>query len=236
MEEQEEILDLILGRKEEKDGKRKSTLQIALSVARYLSSYLPGQVYNTSGFIGGRVEWDNGSPDSQSRPTFEESDLFAALLLYLVSLEQVGELFIKDTPKKDNNGIVKTLRDYTSLSNDEIQAIKGLRNALGHNFGLVAEADNRSRNEFGAKDYKYTLVYNSDKNDIVIELPKEDFGNKGRPIDWSDKSEETYTKIYPINLINLIEKEIIEKIQSDSDIKLTKNIEEIKSRFTIITE
>lgn len=189
-----------------------------------------------SSFLGDRTKGNNGANDIQFRPTTDEADLCAALLLYLVSLEQIGEMFIIDTPGKDNNGIVKTIRNYTSLSDDKIQAIKGLRNALGHNFGLVAEADNRSRNEFGAKDYKYTLVYNSDKNDIVIELPKEDFGNKGKTINWSDKTEETYTIIYPINLINLIEQEIIEKIQSDNSIKFAKDIEEIKSRFTIITE
>ena len=232
MEEQEEIMNLILGRK----GKRESTLQMALRVARFLCCYKKGQLYTMHSFLADRNIGNNGAYDIQFRPTADEADLCAALLLYLVSLEQIGEMFIIDTPGKDNNGIVKTLRNYTSFNNDERQAIKGLRNALGHNFGLVAEADNRSRNEFGAKDYKYTLVYNSDKNDIVIELPKEDFGNKGKPVDWGDKSEETYTKIYPINLINLIEKEIIEKIQSVSDIKFAKNLEEIKSRFTIITE
>ena len=232
MEEQEEIMNLILGRK----GKRESTLKMALSVARFLCCYKKGQLYTMHSFLADRTKGNNGAYDIQFRPTTDEADLCAALLLYLVSLEQIGEMFIIDTPGKDNNGIVKTLRKYTSLSDDKKQAIKGLRNALGHNFGLVAEADKWSRNEFGAKDYKYNLVYNSDKNDTVIELPKEDFGNKGKPIDWGDKSEETYTKIYPINLINLIEKEIIEKIQSDNNIKFAKDIEEIKSRFTIIAD
>lgn len=231
MEEKEEILNLILDRK----GKRESTLQMALSVARFLCCYQKGQLYTMHSFLADRTKGNNGAHDIQFRPTTDEADLCAALLLYLVSLEQIGELLIIDTPGKDNNGIVKTLRNYTSLSNDKIQAIKGLRNALGHNFGLVAEADNRSKNDFGAKDYKYTLTYNSDKNNSIIELPKEDFGNKEKTIDWGDKTEDTYT-IYPINLINLIEQEIIEKIQSDNNIKFAKDIEEIKSRFTIIAD
>ena len=116
MEEQEEILDLILGRKEEKDGKRKSTLQMALSVARYLCCYKTGQNYTWTSFQGDRYEGDDPH-NPVWRPTSVESDAFVALLIYLICLEQLGNLFT-DIPKKgkksnsDNHGIKRIIKKY----------------------------------------------------------------------------------------------------------------------------
>lgn len=221
MEEQEEILDLILGRKEEKDGKRKSTLQMALSVARYLCCYKTGQKYTWTSFQGDRYEGDDPH-NPVWRPTSVESDAFVALLIYLICLEQLGNLFT-DIPKKgmksnsDNHGIKRIIKKYSEIKDDvKIESIIGLRNSLAHSFGLSGCTQGTS--------FKYKLAFNDIDKEIFI-LEK----------DSSDKSEDTSININFINLINEIEN-IIDKIQKDSTIELVKGIGETKTRYTIITD
>ena len=219
MEEKEEILNLILGRKEEKDGKRKSTLQMALSVARYLCCYKTGQKYTWVSFQGDRNEGDDPH-NPVWRPTSVESDAFVALLLYLICLEQLGNVFT-DIPKKDkksnsdNHGIYRILKKYSEIKDDDkIESLIGLRNSLAHSFGLSGCNQSIS--------FIYELAFNDIDKEIFI-LGK----------DSSDKSEDTSIIINFINLINEIEN-IIDKIQKDSTIELVKGIEETKTRYTII--
>lgn len=237
MEEKDSLINLILG-KEECLG-RKSTLQMALSVARHLYRYYFNPSHAASIYLSGSREGSEGTHDILFGPTTDEAELFAALLLYLVSLEQIGYMFVEDCTDKDNNGITKALRKYSLLKNkdEEIQAIKNLRNALGHDFGLAALSGKRAKIDYNAKDYKFILEYNSDKKGIIVELPNKDWGDKKHDKNWNDRNEETSTIIYPINLINMIEKDIIEKIQSADTISFREglSIEEVKTRFTILS-
>ena len=225
MEEREEIMNLILGRKEEKEGNRMSTLQMALSVARYLACYKLGQAYT---WIGFKFDRNMGKNEYETlwRPTNPKSDILAALYLYLNALEQIGVMFFQDERNKKLNGIKLVMQKYSSMKNDKgmkkkITAIKCLRHSLAHNFGLVSS---------GKEKYKYILLFDDDERNSIVELPDDSW--KGT---WTDKNDNTSTKIYVINLIKEIES-IIEKVQSDSEITFAKDIEEIKSRFTIITE
>ncbi len=233
MEEQEEILNLILGRKEEKDGKRKSTLQMALSVARYLCCYNKGEDYSYSSFSKNRyIITEPTSEGVVSRPTYEEADVLVATLLYLIALEQIGELFVDHQSGSgyDPNGIAKALYKYSVLKDDQngskadkIDAIKHLRHSLAHNFGLASDKQ--------SKKYKYILTFNNE-NKYIIKLPNNNWNG-----DYSDISDETSTKIHQINLIKEIER-IISAIQSDKEVEFLKNkdLDEVKTKYTIILE
>ena len=233
MEEQEEMLNLILGRKEEKYGKRKSTLQMALSVARYLCCYNKGEDYSYSSFSKNRyIITEPTSEGVVSRPTYEEADVLVAILLYLIALEQIGELFIEPQSGNGNdpNGIAEALYKYSVLKDDEngskadkIDAIKHLRHSLAHNFGLASDKQSQK--------YKYKLTFDNE-NKYIIKLSDKKWNG-----DCTVKSDETSTKIHPINLIKEIER-IISAIQSDKEVEFLKNkdLDEVKTKYTIILE
>lgn len=67
----------------------------------------------------------------------ERVDDKLSLLLYLICLEQFGNLFC--VKKSDSNGIIKVLQQYSTqkLNDRQLAAIKNLRNSLCHHFGLV---------------------------------------------------------------------------------------------------
>ena len=231
MEEKKQLVDLILGRNECEN--RKSTLQMALEVARYLCGYKVDDYYSIASFNWGR----NTSDDVYNpvvRPTSKQSDIFASLLLYLIALEQIGNMFIEPISANDTNGIAGSFYKYSVLKDDEngsktdkIDAIKHLRHSLAHNLGL-AIIDKSKKPE---KCYKYTLELYSDDT-YIIKLPEIKWDG-----DWSEKSEKTSTKIHPFNLIKEIER-IISAIQSDRNIVFVKDkdSEEIRTKYTIITE
>lgn len=66
---------------------------------------------------------------------------FTGLINYLILLEQFGSIFIpKNQVKiKEKNGIFCSLKYYSKLSDEQINAIKSLRNSLTHKFGLATE-------------------------------------------------------------------------------------------------
>ena len=86
---------------------------------------------------------------------------FVSLLLYLISFEQIGDLFIEDSEDKDadNNGIIKVFRYFRpELTPEQLQGIKHLRHSLAHNYGLELR-----------NNYKYTInIVETNSNIITI--------------------------------------------------------------------
>lgn len=109
-----------------------------------------------------------------------------SLILHLIALEQIGNLFCKQQPNMDDNGIVKALAEFEpNLFNPrERQGIKHLRHALAHNFGLACndkdqktfyQRENKHRNKRGEStmldenetNYKYILHFNKENHPII---------------------------------------------------------------------
>lgn len=231
-DEEKEILSLILGKNYEN---RKSTLQMALSVARLLCCYKSGKTYSYASFLGDRNTVNDNPYDIAWRSSSPEADIFTAMLLYLIGLEQLGTLLTKNDKKESpcnrKGGIYRILEEYylsecpeedNEKRKNEIKAIVALRNALAHSFGLFGCSE--------GENHKFTLKLRSDNSSVsIIELPKKKWTG-----DFNDKNEETSTIIYPINLIKLIE-EIISKIQL-KDSRIILDIEETKTRYSIISD
>lgn len=139
----------------------------------------------------------------------ETSKPVISLLLYLIGMEQLGELFCEDKKKEknivyDNNGIVKVFRKYCPrFSSRQLQGIKHLRHSLAHNYGLVCideeenkrcEKENQKLLENGLQPLKPTGYYNfildfENLSDDIIDITE----TKDKFIDY---------KVYVRSLIN----------------------------------
>ena len=121
--------------------------------------------------------WQTASENVRYRP-------FVSLLLYLIGLEQIGDLFFDDIAKKDNNGIIKVFRKfYSNLEPRQLQGIKHLRHSLAHDYGLMCvdteenkrcEKENKKREKQGlllqplTGFYHYTLDFTTENNPFII--------------------------------------------------------------------
>jgi len=217
---EEDIIQLILGLKGFEQ--RKSTLQLALATARFCCNY------DKEGDLPARFAFRQNTIDSikNGEPCIrntDEGDIFISLMLYLNCLEQIGDLFCPKDNNADNNGIMKAIRTFSkdNLSEKEIEAIKCLRHALSHNFGLV-----RSK---CSPFHKFSIAYqNSDSH--IIQLPQIPW-NK----DYSDKSERSNTKISAFGVIIMAEQIIDNVIKEYKQGKLMLSLprERVLSEFTI---
>lgn len=159
-----------------------------------------------------------------------EPQKFNGLINYLIFLEQLGHIFIHDKTGKLNK-IDILLKQYAkNLNSDERNAIRALRNALAHQFGLAIVSLNTKTKKINPKfTHKFTLSIASGSS--IIKLGKSPW--KG---DFKDKSDETSTTVYIYKLHELAEL-ILSKIQNDisnNSISIRLPLEEIKTRFTII--
>lgn len=220
-DERKKLLELILGLR--KDKNRKSTLQLALEKARHSCGIEEGVIANEDSF-GWRQNMIELAQCLAERGIeklpicTEETDLFTALFLYLNILEQLGVLFCG---KKC--GIADSVKRFSN--NNDGDALRNLRNSLAHSFGLVNinPKDNKPKTKF---------ILSFRGNDMVVSAPEQNLSGN-----YSDKSDNKSTTIYVYPFINLAE-EIIAKAKKEAedgilDFKL-KDIEEIKSRFTIL--
>lgn len=239
--EKKQIAELILGIKN--DPKRKSTLQLALEIARFhlgmdVSDKVPnnedrnnntfpnyGDFITRHHFVE-RIK-ENASIDRCS----DEAELFTALFLYLNVLEQIGTLFCKD----EKNGIEKAIETFSSqeLPAQDIKEIKNLRNSLAHNFGLINLKNQSPTIKYTISiDYHETNSSNNAVSNCIIQLPKNEWSK-----DWSDKSDETSCTIYAFPLMRLCEdiiKEVVERCKEDKLTFAIEELEEIKARYTIL--
>jgi hypothetical protein len=156
-----------------------------------------------------------------------QSFQFTGLINYLILLEQLGSIFKpKDQIKLiQTNGIFCSLKYYSNLSDDKIQAIKSLRNSLTHKFGLATE----KKPNIG-KPRKF--IISIENNPEIINLPKDNWDGN-----FNDKSDNTSTIIYAIELVKIIEsiyQKIIEDNNSENlELVLEDGIPELNSRYTI---
>lgn len=150
----------------------------------------------------------------------EASKPIISLLLYLIGMEQLGELFCEDKKKEndiiyDNNGIVKIFRKFCpKLSSRQLQGIKHLRHSLAHNYGLVCidedenkrcAKENQKRLDKGLHPLKLTGYYNyilnfENMSDDIIDI----IDTKDKFIDY---------KVYVRSLIKKV-KEIVKSLRN----------------------
>ena len=133
--EKEDLIKLILGIT--KKSERFSTLQLALERARYFCGNEGGsEKYSEAKFAFRQNNLDKLLEGDFPKRNEEIGDIFVSILLYLNSLEQLGNLFYSRENTK--NGITDTLNHASRIgivdfSDGEMpNAIKRLRHALAH--------------------------------------------------------------------------------------------------------
>lgn len=150
---------------------------------------------------------------------------FSGLACYLIFLEMVGTIF---KPKENKNAIHKALTNFGGdISEEEISAIRALRNSLAHNFGLAIKSNTKNED----LTHKFELHFDT-QSDEIITLPKEKWNGC-----FSDKQEETSTIVNEKNLIQLIEN-IYQKLldmNEKGELELAISEEELNTRFSIIS-
>jgi len=151
---------------------------------------------------------------------------FIGIINYLLILDMIGEIF---TTRNKINKIYKALKEFSSLTDRDIDTVVSLRNSLAHNYGLINIPDNQNKNS--TQRHKFII---STSLSILIEYPLSTNKWNG---DYADKSESSSTKIGYIELCNLVEAvyaDLISKLENNLIvISLNGGIEELKSRFTI---
>lgn len=223
--EKDDIIRLILGLSNHDD--RISTLQLALSQARRCIGYDSKKECNMVNFTFRNTQIDNEDGQltvnciDDNRKNADECDCFNALTLYLIALDQLGHIF---APRQKSVKVGEILKKsgVEEFRDDKVQtAIENLRNSLCHSFGL---ANNRSPYN------KFTLSYNNEN--AIVTLPHKEWDGI-----WSDKSKETQTIVNVFPLCNAIEKvikSIVEKYENGELSCVIDDVEELKTRFTLI--
>lgn len=131
------------------------------------------------------------------------SNPFLSLLLYLISMEQFGELFcIKRENSSDSNKIVLVLQEYSPIEFNERQlyAIKNLRNSLCHRLGLVC---NNMHEKKETRNYKFIL--SPLKNDEIVICPDPEWSGDYDNIDCTERSKFDLQTSFQISIPSLIE-------------------------------
>lgn len=208
---------------------RESTLQMALDVARFLYAFTnvgEKAAISKDYYLGLR------KINSVRHPS-EPSLLLVTVLLYLNSLEQIGNIFSKNNEYgiryaiklfADKNASIKQVfgQDFDT----ECTMIQHLRHALAHNFGLVnIDPASKSPKE------KFTLSYINDKSAKVVTLSKIKWNG-----DYADKSDETSVEINVPTLVKMTESIFAEaqnQFESIFESMTDAWFSEIQTRFTI---
>lgn len=168
----------------------------------------------------------------QNRQSFLNPYSFIGIINYLLFLEMIGEIFkLKSFQTKKTNNIYKSLKQFdNSITERDIYTIIALRNSIAHNYALVNIPRNQKENSL--KRHKFTID-NSDSCTSIIQYPKSNWNG-----DFCDKSVDSSTIVSSIQLINHIElvyQNLVRGINDDSiELSLSKGVEELKARFTII--
>ena len=150
---------------------RKSTLQLALNQARKLGGAIQGEHVSRTQFLLRKV--NEGHDAEEIADTLlgsyhdEEMDVLTSLSLYLIILDQLGHIFGK---RSDDSNRVKdaiNAANVTSKMNEEeLNAIRNLRNSINHNFGLANYNPSK-----GIGLFKYILCFEDDGNQKPVVEP-----------------------------------------------------------------
>lgn len=212
--EKKQLISLILG--EETIPDRKSTLQLALSAARShlgLNGETPSRGTLTD-LQYQRYETSLGTNVS------EEADLFSGLLIYLICLEQIGVIFCEGKDKIDA-AINTFYGDAINLDKKQVEAIRNLRNALAHSFGLINICQNLPRNKF--------LISFDENPKKMVELPQSTYSR------FDDKEDKSETVIYAFSVISMVEQimsELVKRFRAGV-LEMKADFEMVLARYTI---
>lgn len=214
--ESKEIIEIILGRNIGKN--RKSCLKLVLDGARYNT----GRNMETGEANNSQMRCNIFMRDIDSSQ-FEDSIMLSGLIDYLILLDLIGSIFkVKNKIDEQKTEIGRALESFSSADPGTIDAIHELRNTLAHRFALATEGKPKGR--------KFTVYYKDNEFPIVNE--KKWQGN------YSDKSEDTSTKVYLPSLCDMIE-EVVVRLNSKSDnneleLRMTDH-DKILSMFTVLS-
>jgi len=149
---------------------------------------------------------------------------FTGIMSYLIFLEIMGDIAMRKGHKsRFSNGIHIALECYSSFNENQIKAIRALRNSLVHKFGLATKST-------AQKGMIHKFAISRDRNISAVQLPDKPWDGK-----YSEKGDDTNTTIYVFDLIDTIE-EVYSRMKKDIiddnvDIKV-EGIHEIKARLT----
>lgn len=218
------LMRIILGLEKE-DGRRSNYL-IALESARRLTGRNPLDriAKCTNDMILSLSNTNNKFNTLNDQSAYEK--MMIGITMYLILLDLIGCLFERSGKSVScKNGIKKALALFSDFENNEISAIVDLRNSLAHNFGLAPDKRNDK------KKNKFTLSFSD--GDKAITLPTKSWNGN-----YSDKKDDSSTKIGVYNFCNEIEHVVTELTEVYNTGKLEFNKEmsedEIKARFTIL--
>ena len=228
-EEKDRVLRQILGM--EPEIGRKSTLQLALNQARKLGGVIQGELVSRTQFLLRKVNEEHDAKEIAntllSSYHDEEMDVLTSLSLYLIVLDQLGHIFGKRS--NDSNRVkdaIDAANVTSKMNEEELNAIRNLRNSINHNFGLANYNPSK-----GIGLFKYTLCFEDDGNQKPVVEPIKKWDGA-----WSDKEEDTSVHVYPFSLINYIEDIVLSFINQYTKgiIQSPLSADELKTRFTIL--
>ena len=129
-----------------------------------------------------------------------------ALLLYLICLEQFGNILCKND--SDTNGIVKVLKEYfpKKFDDEQLKAIKNLRNSLCHQFGLAGNYKKKNKTHY------YKFILSPTENQEAVICPKEEWNgscdNLSSPVSMNKYDVQTSYQISIPSLIKIFDETI----------------------------
>lgn len=180
-----------------------------------------------------------------------DSNPFLSLLLYLISMEQLGDLFCTQRSNSfDSNKIVLVLQEYSlkEFNERQLYAIKHLRHSLcHHSLGLVCNNKKNKKGDNRDKNYKFILSF-AENPEIVI-CPEIKWDGCYDNIDCTERSKFDSQTSFQISVPSLIEvfEKTLESIKqkyithqlsfalSDSKQSLEGRLKEIEHKYFIYT-
>jgi len=150
---------------------------------------------------------------------------FIGIINYLLILDMIGNAFsIKQFTTTKTTSIYKSLKQFSTLNDDDIYAIIALRNSLAHNYSLV---NIPAHKEFSSKLHHFKLINGSTQKMIKI---KSKWGNPN-----NSKSEINETVIGVDNLLDMIEGVILNlKKENELDnLELNLDFNQFVMRYTV---
>lgn len=203
------------------ERERQYTFMLCLRTARFL--------------LGCDLETGKYKQENLNEEIFVEKKLYISNILsglanYLIFLETIGTIFKPKSEPINNkeNGIHKALSYFSNdLDENQIVAIRTLRNSLAHNFSLAIKS-NTNDNRFTQK----FILLHDDSIDEIIKLPTSRWGG-----DYSDKTNEKYTIINIKKLICLIEDIYTKVLLYSTENKLEcmlKSKDELNTKYSIL--
>lgn len=221
-----DLMGIILGL--DKEEGRESNFQMALKSARlHTGRNVDTGVASSMTEMECNLRMKNEVQENQ----LCNSELFTGLTMYLILLEQIGSIFKRtdiEITEGDKEGIKYAMRMFSTLANEEIKAINGLRNNLAHNFGLASDSKGKE-GKFKNNKYKFILSFSND--DPIIKLSTKKWDCR-----YDDKEDDSSTVIGVYAFCNEVENIIkkLTEVYHAGNLEFKLSEEEIKSRFTIL--